>query len=171
MVAEDRNVWTLARLELGSAKRVLEIGFGSGRALRAVLEQHPGLDVYGVDRSAVAVRRAEAWRSELPSAARLHLCQTALEDISPALGLFDRIFAVNVNAYWLRPDAAFPPTLACLAPGGLFLAAFDPPSASRGEEIAAALRAGAPDLAGLSFTVERDAVAGIVAVRARRAMS
>jgi trans-aconitate methyltransferase len=117
VVAEDRNAWALARLELGSAKRVLEIGFGPGRALRALLERHPALEVCGVDRSEVAVRRAERWRAELPSAAKLHLSQGTLEELSPARGRFDRILAINVNAYWLRPDAAFPPTLSCLTLG------------------------------------------------------
>ncbi len=167
-MAEDRNAWALARLELGSARRVLEIGFGPGRALRALLERHPALEVCGVDRSEVAVRRAERWRAALPSAAKLHLSQGPLEELSPALGRFDRILAINVNAYWLRPDTAFPPTLACLAPGGFFLAAFDPPSARRGEEIAAALKAGVSSFAGMSFAVEREVGAGMTAVRVRR---
>lgn len=169
-MAEDRNAWALARLELGSARRVLEIGFGPGRALRALLERHPALEVCGVDRSEVAVRRAEAWRADLPSAAKLHLSQGPLEELSPALGRFDRILAINVNAYWLRPGIAFPPTLGCLAPGGIFLAAFDPPSATRGEEIAAALLTGLSHIAEISFVVERDAAAGITAVKARWAI-
>lgn len=163
----DRNDWALDRLELSDASRVLEIGFGPGKALRALLRRCPGVEAYGVDRSPVALERAEAWGSGIDGR-RLHLACLALEDLSARFGLFDRILAINVNAFWLRPPAALPPVLSCLAPGGIFLVAYEAPSKTRAGEIGAALEAAATSATGVRLSIEHDAERPLVAARLKR---
>lgn len=161
----DRHAWAIDRLELASARRVLEIGFGPGRALRMLLDREPALDVYGLDRSASALRRAETWRAAVDGGDQLHLSLGELDELSAAAGSFDRILAINVNALWRQPRSAFPPVLSALAPGGLCLVAFEAPSMPRADEIAARLEAAGRTMPGVHLTVERHPASPLVAAR------
>ena len=67
------NARTLELLDLGRADRVLEIGFGPGRALGDVAWKVPDGFIAGVDHSECMVERAESRYSVLRAAGRLRL--------------------------------------------------------------------------------------------------
>jgi SAM-dependent methyltransferase len=112
----------------GPDDRLLEIGCGPGVAVAAVCEHLAGGRITAIDRSPTAIRRAAARNAGQVAAGRAVLRTAALETLRPedlpeGQGGFDKVFAMNVNLFWVRDPA---PELelirALLRPGGaLFL--------------------------------------------------
>ncbi|MGC5025848.1 MULTISPECIES: SAM-dependent methyltransferase [unclassified Tsukamurella] len=89
----------VAALPLAPGLRVLEIGCGPGVAARAVADRVPGGHVLAIDRSAAAIRQAEAGCAEQIAAGRLTVRRCAVEDLAllPGEEPFDLAFAVRVG--------------------------------------------------------------------------
>src|SRR5579871_5971359 len=102
------------------ARRILELGTGTGETARAVLERHPGAHLTSIDRSPGMIRVAA---ESLPSE-RVTLVLGALEDPLPA-GPFDLVvsaLAVHHLPGDGKPDL-FRRIATVLAPGGRFVLA------------------------------------------------
>ena len=97
------------------ADQVLEIGCGTGVALSLLCERIGGGRVTAIDRSAVMVRRALERNQAHVAAGRARIEQRALEDADFGGARFDRVLAVNVNAFWTRPAAPLDAVRRCLA--------------------------------------------------------
>ncbi|MFI7064894.1 SAM-dependent methyltransferase [Kribbella sp. NPDC050124] len=120
-------------LPLEGGMRVLEVGCGPGAAAREVARrvgagEHAGAGgfVLGVDRSAKAVRLAEAGSGELIAAGVLGFRQAEVEEfeLAPGEAGFDLVFAVRVGALDGRhpelEQEARRRIAAALKPGGRF---------------------------------------------------
>ncbi|HSE72766.1 MAG TPA: class I SAM-dependent methyltransferase [Nocardioidaceae bacterium] len=146
--------------------RVLEVGCGPGVALDLVCEWLGSGQAVGIDRSAVAIDRAVRRNQAHLAAGRLVLHRAPLAGFtSPDDVVFDKILAVNVNAFWTGPATA---ELAAvdrlLAPGGELLVCYDGPD-GRPHDRAAPTVVANLDRAGFSATVEQG---GILCISARR---
>jgi len=116
-------------------ERVLEIGCGRGVAIGLVCEAADGVRVVGVDRSPAAIAAAEARNLALVRSGRVRLVTAALADASLD-ERFDRVFAVNVNAFWLGPARELAAVRRVLAPGGRLYLFYEPPSPAQLERAA-----------------------------------
>lgn len=101
-----------------AARRVLDLGTGTGATGSAVLAVHPGADMVGVDKSAAML---EAARAALPDA---DLRVARLEDPLPP-GPFDLVVSALAVHHLHGPGKAdlFRRVAAVLAPGGRFVLA------------------------------------------------
>lgn len=134
-------------LDPAPTDRVLEIGCGRGVAVGLLLGRTAG--VTGIDRSAVAI---EAAARRNPGA---DLRVLALEDAEFAAASFDRVLAVNVNHFWVRPAAPELDAIrSWLAPGGRLCLVYEPPTAGRARTLAADVL-GAVTAHGFHATVAR----------------
>jgi SAM-dependent methyltransferase len=107
---------------------LLEVGCGPGVAVALVCEHLAGGRITAIDRSATAIARATRRNAECIAAGRAVLRTAALESLRPAdlpegPGGFDKVFAMNVNLFWVRdPARELDLIRALLQPGGaLFL--------------------------------------------------
>lgn len=120
--------WLSALLKLRHTDRVLEIGCGNGMLLELLAERAPHTTLVGIDRSALQVRKATQRLAVLPNPPRvLHL---AVED-APAQFVhetFTRIVSMNVNLAWTDPVIASTALSALLAPRGVAVLGFEPPT-------------------------------------------
>lgn len=114
----QRNRWACSLLGVRPTDRVLEIGFGPGVAVAALVRAGAG-HVYGIDHSAVMLRQASRRNAAAIRAGRVTLVNAPVEQIPPALdGPFDAILAVNSLAFWPAPAERLAELRRRLAPGG-----------------------------------------------------
>ncbi|MGW2706561.1 class I SAM-dependent methyltransferase [Streptomyces sp. NPDC001340] len=101
---------------LGSPRRVLEIGCGTGRALAFLAQQ--GIEAHGVDLSPVMVKKSsERWADT----GATFECGEALEWLAASEGTFDAIYSIFGAAWFADPSRLFPLVRARLNPGGVFI--------------------------------------------------
>src|SRR4051812_642204 len=92
-----RNAWAVELLDVRPADRVLEIGFGPGRAIAALARRSE--HVYGIDRSEVMLRQASRRNAASLRSGRVMLRRGSVEEL-PFDGPFDVILAVNALGFW-----------------------------------------------------------------------
>lgn len=111
-----RSLWVVSLLAPGPDDRVLEVGFGPGVAI-AALAKRAG-HVYGIDHSALMVRRARRRNAAAVRAGRVELWQASVAE-PPRFGApLDAIVAVNTLGHWPAPEERLVELRGLLRPGG-----------------------------------------------------
>jgi SAM-dependent methyltransferase len=105
--APERLLWAVEMLALGPDDRLLEIGCGPGVAVALICERLVGGRIVAIDRSATAISRATRRNADHLASGKAVLQTVALEELKPSEVLqegerFDKIFAMNVNLFWMR---------------------------------------------------------------------
>jgi SAM-dependent methyltransferase len=120
----ERIRWAVETMGVGPDDRLLEIGCGSGAAVALICERLVGGRIVAIDRSATAIARANRRNAGHVAAGKAVLRTVALEQLGPADVLagrerFDKVFAMNVNLFWVRsPAGELDLIRGLLAPGG-----------------------------------------------------
>ncbi|WP_280234828.1 class I SAM-dependent methyltransferase [Nocardia cyriacigeorgica] len=124
MAHDARFLWFRRIIDPAPGDRLLEIGPGSSDSLAVLAESLDTGCIIGIDRSATAVERAAKRHAALIESGRVRVRQLALEELTRertaelAPAGFDKILAVNVNAFWTRnPTAELAVLREALAPG------------------------------------------------------
>ena len=122
----QRSGWVVSLLGVQPADQVLEIGFGPGLAIAALVRACAG-HVYGIDHSGVMLRQASRRNAAAIRAGRVTLIRASVDQIPPALdGPFDAILAVNSLGFWPAPAERLADLRRRLAPGGRVAIASQP---------------------------------------------
>lgn len=123
-----RNSWVVSLLDVQSTDRVLEIGFGPGRAIAELGRRvGPSGHVYGIDHSDVMLRQATRRNAAAIRAGRVTLTRASVEELPPTLdGPFDAILAVNSLGFWTAPAQRLEDLRRRLTPGGRIAIASQP---------------------------------------------
>lgn len=151
MPVPERLRWAVDTLAVRPDDRLLEIGCGRGVAVALVCPLLTEGRITAIDRSATAVEAARRRNAEHVASGHADLRLGTLEALELPGHRFDKIFAVNVNHFWVRDASAELRLLrGLLAPGGALHLFYEPPSASRATELTAKLH---PVLTGHGFTV------------------
>ena len=169
--------WAVETLAPDPDDHLLEIGCGPGVAVSLICEQLAGGRIVAIDRSSTAISRAAKRNAEHIAAGIAVLRTLSLEELKPSDVLrereqFDKIFAVNVNLFWVRsPGKELDLIKRLLAPGGalyLFYGYGRPPEAGKAGEHAPRLLGVLTDhLTAHGFDVEVRRGASMVGVVAR----
>jgi SAM-dependent methyltransferase len=106
-------------LGLQARDRVLEIGFGNGRLVPALLFCADDLSYVGVDIAETMVSEASAFNVDFISAGRASFKLASAEALPFADASFDKVLAVNVIYFWSQPIRALAEIRRILRPGGL----------------------------------------------------
>jgi SAM-dependent methyltransferase len=130
----ERLRWTIELLGVTPAEHLLEIGCGPGHAISLVCNQLGRGTITAIDRSAIQVARARERNRICIAAGRARVEQTSLADA--ALGRrFDKIFAINVNAFWTAPAPSIAGVRRHLGHHGAVYLVYEPPTAGRLREV------------------------------------
>jgi SAM-dependent methyltransferase len=135
----ERISWAAG--QLAPSARILEVGCGGGHALALICARFPDAEVAGIDRSALQAARARALNRVLIDQGRLRVEALALAEAPAALGTFDAVLAINVNAFWTAPAPSLASLSRLLRPGGRAFIVYEPPTASRLRDIRTQLTA------------------------------
>jgi SAM-dependent methyltransferase len=136
----QRNRWVVSLLEVQPTDQVLEIGFGPGIAV-AALVRAGAAHVYGIDHSGVMLRQASRRNAAAIRAGRVTLVNAPADRVPPGLdGPFNAILAVNSHGFWPEPAERLAELRRRLAPGGRLAIASQPrcPGATAGTSRSAA---------------------------------
>jgi SAM-dependent methyltransferase len=123
-IAVGMNRLVLSELDLRPGDKVLEIGFGGGGLLAAMLEA--GARPLGADISSAMVSRARHRFGE-----RVELHEASVEKLPLADGSAEKAASVSTIYFWPDPEAAAAEVARVLRPGGLLAIAFEPPEELR----------------------------------------
>lgn len=131
------SLWMVELLEVRDNDRVLEVGFGPGVALGALLERVPHGTVAGVEASALMVRDARRHFATAVAAGRLDLLRGDAASLPFDDGSFDAVCGAHVLYFWPDPLATIRELGRVLRPGGRLALAFQerdrmPPHAASG---------------------------------------
>ncbi len=118
-VNADITTAVYRRLQLRPSDRVLEIGFGNGKLLTALLACADDLTYVGVDISETMVTEAIAFNAELVAAGQASFRLAPAEAIPCPDQSFDKVFAVNVIYFWPDPVRALAEMRRVLRPDGM----------------------------------------------------
>ncbi len=99
----QRLQWAVQVLNVAPEDEILEIGSGPGVAVSLVCEQLAGGKITAIDRSATAIKQAAKRNADHLASGKAALLHIDLADLALAGQHFDKVFAVNVNLFWVRP--------------------------------------------------------------------
>lgn len=132
--------WAVEVLSVEPDDRVLEIGCGRGIAVREIAERLRGGQIMAIDRSATAIAAATANNVTAVRARKVRLLNIALAE-TMVRGPFDKVFAINVNLFWIDPANELTVLRRLLAPDGQLYLFYEPPSAPIRDRAVTACRA------------------------------
>lgn len=114
----ERNLRTLALLDIQPADQVLEVGFGPGLAIERAAELASRGKVVGIDHSALMLREARLRNAKAIADGRVELLLGSADHVPDFGARFDKVFAVNVFMFWDDPIAILRSLLCVMKPGG-----------------------------------------------------
>lgn len=117
---------------------IVEVGCGAGLACAPLLVRSVKSSYIGIDRSAVARSRFQACNKILLEAGRAKFVQADFLDPPQAVEAGAGL-AINVNAFWTKPEAAFAAMRHMLRPKSQLILIFEAPSEEKAASIAAIL--------------------------------
>lgn len=123
----ERQKWAVDILDVQPRDRVLEIGCGSGLAVSLVCAQLQGGHILAVDRSPAMISRARQKNLSELASGKLEFLTGAFAEIDWARRKFDKIFAFNVNIFWMESDEDMKVLRRLLAPKGVVCFFYVPP--------------------------------------------
>lgn len=129
-------VWTVERLVLQPDDQVLEIGCGHGIAVSLICEKLSSGKITAIDQSEKMIERAKHRNQRCIASGRAEFQSVSLYEVNFTGQQFNKIFAVNVNVFWLKPARELRVIKQILMPEGVLYLVYEPPTASKTQEIA-----------------------------------
>jgi SAM-dependent methyltransferase len=142
-----RLQWAVQLLGVAPNDEILEIGPGPGVSVSLICGQLATGRITAIDRSAIAIQRATKRNADHVAAGRavfqhLDLANVALVRRALTGQHFDKVFAVNINLFWVRPaDAELQLIKDLLRPGGVLQLVYETPSEEQTSGVAKAVTA------------------------------
>jgi SAM-dependent methyltransferase len=148
----DRIVWAVQRLDIDPSDEVLEIGCGHGFAVPLVCEKLARGTLTAIDRSGKMIAAAQKRNRPLVAEGKVRFECVALADADCGRQRFSKVFAINVNLFWIDPAGELPVVRRMLRQDGALHLFYEPPSPAQMKPLAAKL---AHHLKAGGFTIEK----------------
>lgn len=131
----DRLLWAVETLAAELDDRVLEIGCGHGIAVSLICDRLIGGKITAIDRSKTMIDTARSKNLKCVESGKAEFQVAALDKADFGGETFSKIFAVNVNVFWMQPAKELEVIKRILTAEGALYLFFQPPSASKTREI------------------------------------
>jgi trans-aconitate methyltransferase len=119
----------IAFMSVQADDRLLEIGCGNGACVEMICPLLDTGSIVAIDRSEKMIVRAESRNARNIASGKAAFVVSALDAFRPA-DRFGKVFAVNVNLFWIDPRRELDAVRGLLAPGGALFLFFQPPAGS-----------------------------------------
>jgi SAM-dependent methyltransferase len=120
------NAQVLDAIDIHTGQRVLEIGSGTGHALREAARRAAPGHVVGIDISDLMAGLARRLNHAAVAHGQIEVRAGDIETLDLNGAMFDRIFSVNCIYFWRDVDAVLAKLAHALSPGGKLVLAFRP---------------------------------------------
>ena len=120
---KEGNAKVVASLNVETGHHVLEIGFGNGRVVPAIIAKAVDVQYAGIDISPTMVKEASDFNAALVAADRASFHLSSAERMPFADAAFDLIFSIGVIHFWIDPAASLAEVHRVLRPCGSMLMA------------------------------------------------
>ncbi|WP_164671022.1 class I SAM-dependent methyltransferase [Virgibacillus doumboii] len=97
------NKWTIDFLDIQDDDHVLEIGFGSGKAMKYMLEQREQLFITGLDPSEVMVYQALRRLNKHLINGQVCLMEAQADELPKLSQKIDKVLVINNITFWRNP--------------------------------------------------------------------
>lgn len=122
---EKETTWTVSIADVQPADRVLEIGFGAGKAIQLLEKKTTHGFVCGIDLSATMVKRAKERNAHAVRAGRVTLQQGEAAQLPFEEHHFDKVISIHTFYWWSEdPHIILTEMFRVLKPGGTLLFTF-----------------------------------------------
>ena len=118
------TAWTVSIADVQPTDRVLEIGFGAGKAIELLAGKTTHGFVYGIDLSATMVKRARKRNARAVRAGRVILQQGKAAQLPFAEHEFDKVVSIHTYYFWSDPQATLTEIFRVLKPEGTLIFTF-----------------------------------------------
>jgi trans-aconitate methyltransferase len=132
----ERLIWAVNTLAIRPSDRVLEIGCGHGAAVTLICGELTDGFITAIDRSETMIRAAASRNLEHASAGKARFLTVQLDEAEWGPERYNKIFAVNVNLFWMKPAKELGIIRTLLSPGGSVYVFNQPPAAGKIAHIA-----------------------------------
>ena len=112
------NEWTLNLLEIVNGQKLLEVGFGPGKAIQTAHVRYPECYISGVDHSNTMVEMATKLNSKAISEGKVQLGVGDVSNLTFTDNSFDAAFSINCIYFWPDPVHALEEIRRVLKQGG-----------------------------------------------------
>ena len=117
---DPTNRMTVEAAELSPTDVVVDVGCGSGEAIREAAERVVRGSAIGVDPTPAMIRVAREQTRDHPAAARIRFLEGPAEKLPLEPGDATVVLAINSVHHWESPEIGLREVLRVLAPGGRF---------------------------------------------------
>ncbi len=115
---QQMNRFSIDAVKIAANDRVLEIGFGPGKAIELLIKRTSAPFIAGIDPSDVMVQDASDLNREAIAAGRVDLRQAAVERVPFEDGRFSRVLTVSNFQVWEDRTAGLAEIRRVLEPSG-----------------------------------------------------
>jgi SAM-dependent methyltransferase len=167
-----RLQWAVQLLDISPNDEILEIGPGPGVSVSLVCEQLAGGRITAIDRSAIAIARATKRNADHVASGKAVFQHVDLADVDLVRRAltgqhFDKVFAVNINLFWVRPaDAELQLIKDLLRPSGVVHLVYETPSEEQASGVVKAVAAALANR-GLATAVTTASVPSLICITGR----
>lgn len=132
----ERLRWAVELLAVDPSDRLLEIGCGHGAAVSIICGSLVDGTITAIDRSEKMIRIAADRNASHIAAKKASFLIASLDEADLGQSRFTKIFAVNVNLFWMRAARELNIVKERLLPGGAVYLFNQPPAAGQIAKIA-----------------------------------
>lgn len=148
--------WAVETLAVQGSDSLLEAGCGRGVAIALIAPKLTSGRILAVDRSATAIAAARARNKTWEASGKVAFLASVLADLAAGKDRYDKIFAINVNLFWVDPRAELAVVRKLLKEEGKLYLFYEPPAAAQRRKIAELVSA---KVAGSGLRVEETMMA------------
>lgn len=126
MVAQHKpeTLWTIELLDIQPGEKVLELGCGSGYAMKLILEINKEIEVVGVDLSPVMIRSAAIRNKKAVQKEKAKLRLGNVKSLNFKDEHFEKLYSIHTLYFWEDLSATVKEIFRVLKPGGACVLTF-----------------------------------------------
>ncbi|RSD26688.1 class I SAM-dependent methyltransferase [Mesobacillus subterraneus] len=118
---KPETLWTIELLNIQQNESVLELGCGSGYAIKLILEQNMATKAVGLDLSPTMIRSAMIRNKKAVNEEKADLVQANVKSLPFEDEQFNKVFSIHTIYFWDDLSLTLSEIFRVLKPGGSFI--------------------------------------------------